>query len=305
MTELLHPFGGAFLRPPRPRLREALGAVTALDDALLDEALAAPRFDWTPQNGLEWQQQGPDGTVRPRWSGRPRHGAHSPAEAWECLAARGVIPDAWVGATPARRFHWSHDGASPSDVRACIALASDPEGITLVEHLAREMVARLAPWLSDRGVRLLWKVVRLRDEENFLQPAYPPGGPVLWAALGALEDPYPRMPTKRRRGVVDTEPTPVPPARMWDRVMSRPRVLQAGQRLDALLAGWARRAADTPYPATVQVGGAPVAVPRSLWGQPAGYLGDFSEPLGAIVARGYAVEWLGQRTLTLVAPDIA
>lgn len=305
MTDPGLPFGGDFLRPPRPRLREALGAVTALDDALLDEALAAGSFTWTAQNGLEWQTRGPDGAIRPRWSGRPRQGAGSPAEAWECLAARGVIPDGWVGATHERRFHWSHDGATPSDIRACIALASDPEGVIEVEGLAREMVQRLAPWLSDRGVRVLWKVVALEGADEYWATVVPPGGPVLWSALAALEDPIEPRPAKGSRRVLVPAETPGGPQPMWDRRAPRGMVLRGARRLESLLGSWARRAAGLSYPESVRVGGREVPVPRSLWATPVGADDDFTGPLRAILARGYVVEWLGRRTITLVAPDIA
>lgn len=307
--DALVPFGGRLLRPARPRLRDALSAVTGLDDALVDEAVAAPGgFTWTAPNGLEWTTRGPDGTRVPRCTGRPRQGARSPAEAWETLAARGVIPDAWVGASHERRFVWSTDNASPSDVRACIALASDPDGVAEVEQLARELVQRLAAWLPPRGVRLQWKVVELYDDGRpwLSWTAWPPpGGPAIWAALAALEDPFEVPRPKRRAGAwLPPDPAQVPRAVPWTRRVERQAAERAGQRLDALLAAWARRAAGVTYPRQVTVGTRPVDVPAGLWGTAAGAEGDFTEVLRAIIDRGYLVEWLGQRTLTLVAPDV-
>lgn len=307
--DTLLPFGGRFLRPARPRLRDALSAVTGLDDDLLDEAVAAPGgFTWTAPNGLEWTARALDGTRVPRCSGRPRQGARSPAEAWETLAARGVIPDAWVGASPERRFVWSTDNAAPSDVRACIALASDPDGVAEVEQLARELVFRLAPWLPPRGVRLQWKVVELYDDAvpwTAWTALPPPGGPVIWAALAALEDPFEVPRPKRRAGEwLRPAPTSIPRAAPWTRRVERQPAERAALRLDALLAAWARRAAGVTYPRQVTVGARPVDVPAALRGTTAGAEGDFSEVLRAIIDRGYLVEWLGQRTLTLIAPDV-
>lgn len=83
-----------------------------------------------------------------------------PREAWEALAARGVIPASWVE-DPRRAFHDGEERSlrtfrsggvrfdhvdrtailapHPPTVAACVALASDPEGVTTAEAIAREV----------------------------------------------------------------------------------------------------------------------------------------------------------------------
>lgn len=116
-----------------------------------------------------------------------------PAELWEALATRGVIPLEWVTAWDTKspcghrwrdilRDVWRTDAPCPECVRAraparifdhgegcypaewprnvaaCVALASDPVGITQAEALAREAVARLAPWGAPQPHRVVWRV---------------------------------------------------------------------------------------------------------------------------------------------------
>ena len=145
-------------RPARPRFAEALSVVTALPPA---EALAA----WERTIELRAQNKRIDDV----WVRRPR-GLRDPAEAWELLAARGVIPRAWVERDPGRRrarceclvcaIHTRpsvrarcpacrgvggavSDGAAPPTVRGCLTLASDPDGVERAEALARELSVRL------------------------------------------------------------------------------------------------------------------------------------------------------------------
>jgi hypothetical protein len=117
-----------------------------------------------------------------------------PAEAWEALATRGVIPDAWAG--DARRAFactcekgWRYDTytgpkigslchdcrgltsvgplAHPAGIAACVALASDTPGILAAEALAREIVARLATWNAPRPQATVWRVI---DPKAWRQP---------------------------------------------------------------------------------------------------------------------------------------
>lgn len=117
----------------------------------------------------------------------------SPAEAWEALAARGVIPLEWVTAWDTEspcphgrhdllRNHWRTDapctacyvaraprrifrgdegsaaGAHPPTVAACVALAADAANVLAAEALAREAVARLALWGAPQPARVEWRV---------------------------------------------------------------------------------------------------------------------------------------------------
>jgi hypothetical protein len=128
-------------------------------------------------------------------------GHKTPRAAWEALASRGVIPMSWIGAE--RRFAGSDCAAcrgtgwetttdyrgdefygacerceergfrelldAPPTLAACVAFASDPEGIETAEALAREADARLAPWRApedDAPARPLWRVYRARPPEE-------------------------------------------------------------------------------------------------------------------------------------------
>lgn len=73
-------------------------------------------------------------------------------EAWEALAARGVIPHAWID-DPRRRFGgddapttWH---ARPQTAREMLAFAGDVEGVERVESLWREALKRFAPWVAE------------------------------------------------------------------------------------------------------------------------------------------------------------
>lgn len=115
--------------------------------------------------------------------------AHTtPRATWEALASRGVIPMSWL--THERRFVGSrcrvcsgtgkktsrdyrdeeYVGAcdncdeigvvlleTPPTRAACVAFASDPEGIETAEALAREACARLSPWEQPDNRFAPWK----------------------------------------------------------------------------------------------------------------------------------------------------
>jgi hypothetical protein len=46
----------------------------------------------------------------------------------------------------------------PPTVAACVAFASDPQGIATAEALAREVAARLRPWLGTVAEHVVWRV---------------------------------------------------------------------------------------------------------------------------------------------------
>lgn len=80
-------------------------------------------------------------------------------EAWEALAARGVIPHAWID-DPRRRFGgddaptaWH---ARPQSAREMLAFAGDVEGVERVESLWREALRRFAPWVGEADDVARW-----------------------------------------------------------------------------------------------------------------------------------------------------
>jgi hypothetical protein len=116
-----------------------------------------------------------------------------PAELWEALSTSGVIPDAWVGdagrafACDSRRCacEGREQRPHPWSVAACVAFASDVAGVTQAEALARECVARLAPWGAPQPQRVVWRVVdpatwrpaRVDALAQAERETFPPGPP--------------------------------------------------------------------------------------------------------------------------------
>lgn len=177
-------FGTSLLRPPRPRLAEALGVATGIELDTVREALAAPNWDWRQSNhqrGLLWTTSTPSGAPAPQWAPAPAR--WSVPQLWEALATRGLIPDAWID-DPSRRFHGG--GRAPATVTEAVLVAADADGIAAAEQLARETALRLGPWLHRAPPRTVrW---RLLDWSLFLSERWRdhlvvgPGG----AAVGEL-----------------------------------------------------------------------------------------------------------------------
>lgn len=180
-AEALRARPGATLNPPRGRDRDVLRALGA-------------DFGFFPDGpGRRWFDVAPDGLVTllgriPANGGWQIGSAASrrlrvtdPDEAWEALAAAGLIPGSWHG-DPGRVFlrcypcgpcakersrrrcaNCSGRGyvlGSPSPRPASIAdvvsFASDVPGIERTEEHARELAARLAPSGFPGGVRVAW-----------------------------------------------------------------------------------------------------------------------------------------------------
>ncbi|MDB4929062.1 MAG: hypothetical protein JWM10_1546 [Myxococcaceae bacterium] len=178
-------FGTALLRPPRPRLAEALAVATGIALDTVREAVAAPNWDWRQlnhQRGLLWSTPSLPGRLPcPHWAPAPAR--WSVPQLWEALATRGLVPDAWID-DPTRRFHGG--GRAPATMTEAVLLASDAEGIAAAEALARETALRLGPWLQRGPPRTVrWRLV---DWSLFLSDRWrdhlveAPGG----AAVGAL-----------------------------------------------------------------------------------------------------------------------
>lgn len=89
--------------------------------------------------------------------------ARSPAEAWEAMASRGIIPADWAP-HETRCFVPDGDGGvvalggCPPTIAACVAFASDVAGVLTAEALAWELVSRLEPWGIPRPKRVCWRV---------------------------------------------------------------------------------------------------------------------------------------------------
>lgn len=117
----------------------------------------------------------------------------TPVEAWEMLAARGLVPFAWLD-EPARRFYdagdltcscgaaWRHHGPSPahllsavdaprdhytevpSGFAALLAIAARATDVASLEPLAREaMGARVVAWEVRTTYRPAWSPVAVDD----------------------------------------------------------------------------------------------------------------------------------------------
>jgi hypothetical protein len=207
------------LNPRRPQLATALACVTNVAATEWAKAIR-----WGSPSRIELGERDALTLWAPCGPGRGSTLLITdPAEAWEALATRGVIPDAWVG--DARRAFSDtaacycdalepDDGpcagcrgieqvrATPWTVAACVALASDVAGVTQAEALAREAVARLAtvpPGDVPRPSRVVWRVVdaktwRPNRRNEYLLRAQHWGRPTSWKESAEI---YRRV---RRRG---------------------------------------------------------------------------------------------------------
>lgn len=135
-----------------------------------------------------------------------------PAEAWEALAARGLIPVDRVDdprrsfvAEPPRgaklqvRPGGAAYSARPPDVATAALLAADPEGVARAESLAWELAARLRPW-GVAPATVAWRVAASPRREDswgmpgaFLDAVLEGAGADMWtdapppSALGAFD----------------------------------------------------------------------------------------------------------------------
>lgn len=84
-------------------------------------------------------------------------------EAWERLAARGVIPSEWLERGPAMAQPDGSISYLPSTVDEVIAFASDAKGIHNCIHLGQELGRALSAWnICDPSVEIQW-IVRPRN----------------------------------------------------------------------------------------------------------------------------------------------
>jgi hypothetical protein len=202
--------------------------------------------------------------------------------AWEALAASGVIPLAWVG-DPGRLFACLDCGgigtiddetfhapaAHPWSVETAVAFAADPAGVLRAEALAREVVARLAPWGVPQPARVVWRVGAPRDATP---AALAPPMDAAWRAWSAVP----------RAARLARVPQGSLPDGVWGLVDSQ---FVAAQQ-------WAACAA---------VDGGTV-----LRGEPVRFadLPDPFAPLVALWETGYALDAITAEAVVLVAPEV-
>lgn len=104
-------------------------------------------------------------------------GIRAPGAAWGALAAKGVIPAAWVRA-PRRWFEGPEGQVQryPATVDACVAIGADPIGVESVERLALEFAGRLAAAGAGTADKLRWRVGgQLTDDPLARRPLEPTG----------------------------------------------------------------------------------------------------------------------------------
>ena len=132
---MAHPnIASQIFQPPQPQLMEALSCI----------------FDEVPPHlasALKWLKERQPTKTR---------------ELWEQLNSRGLIPDAWLD-EPSRSFgtpnHKSiaEATATPTDMLTALCVASDPQGISMAERLAFEVLARLRPWYrAPNPQKIVW-----------------------------------------------------------------------------------------------------------------------------------------------------
>lgn len=272
------------LNPSRPRLDDARAVADDLatrDAAALWEALAARAvipLDWVahPARAFEdprWRvstEPQPDGTVALPIRGAP--GAPSEDDAGLLALARAMAQragDAGLHAAALERL-------APPTVPACVAFASDPEGVATAEALAREVMARLAPWATPQPPLVLWRVCG----------RWHVTGERAWGPLRVASTPrmiLPRLGAAMRRRSGEDTPT-------WS------------ARGDAVSAAAWRDAASSGrvVPATLLDGPLPAAVAGRRFAD----LPDPFAPLVALWNTGYALEAITPRAVVLVCVEL-
>jgi hypothetical protein len=102
---------------------------------------------------------------------RALDGVNDGAEAWEVLAARGLIPLEWAGdggrsfrgrARDPRGRPVRSSTRHPPDVASALALGANPDGVLAAERLAREFAATLGAWDVLEPTHFAWEVLDRR-----------------------------------------------------------------------------------------------------------------------------------------------
>jgi hypothetical protein len=255
------------LRPDRPQLHAAVGCVVGWDEA------QAARWRDAALEMLPLEHLGLRGILDAR-------------EAWEAMAARGLIPMEWVGAAE-RGFLASRatrEEPWPPGVRFAVTLASDPQGIATAEVLAREVAARLAPWGLASPARVVWRVMRDPRAPREVWPAS------LSNAMRLLPD----HPTVRTALEALSRGTSRRPGHDWPDALYDARTVVRAAATWSALAARGDRAPAWPSDAL-----SPDPRPDDLEGRPFATLPDPFEPLLILWASGYLLAQITGDTLLL------
>ncbi|MDP3277543.1 MAG: hypothetical protein Q8Q09_20320 [Deltaproteobacteria bacterium] len=143
--------------------RSAADHVACILAAFLPASIAGwPEYDSVAEGGLD--------ALRPALGEvtRALAGVNDGDEAWEVLAARGLIPVEWYGES-ARSFRGGRRDrfgrvqrislAEPPDVLSAIALGSSPQGVLAAEQLTREFALALRAWGMQQPTHFEWAVL--------------------------------------------------------------------------------------------------------------------------------------------------
>ncbi len=220
-------------------------------------------------------------------------------DAWETLAARGLLPLEWLN--PGRRwFLHEHPpaGATPSamanrprSISDCVAFASDIVAITAAETLAREMSNALTVWGASRPPILCWKLARRPLIGAFAKPFGTPAD----AARHALGASAPSIDAAAQRSVE------ILLQEAGERLELGKRLFASNYCGRAVYA--AARARALVIEKVVSGSYAYRDVPRALVGRTFAEVPDPFEPLFALLSLGYAVDECEIR-LTLTCPSL-
>jgi hypothetical protein len=210
----------------------------------------------------------------------------NPQDAWETLAARGLIPLEWLA--PGRRWFLpeypprndvqSAMSDRPRSVEDCVAFASDYAAIHAAEALAREMSHALSVWGATAPTILCWRVARRPLIGAFAKPFVTPAD----AARGALGLDAPAVDAAARvavQAILDAT------GDLLDVSKSLFTSNYAGRAVYA-----AARARGLPIRGLVAGSYAYHSVPAALVGRTFAEVPDPFEPLFALLALGYSVD---------------
>lgn len=215
-------------------------------------------------------------------------GLREPGAAWEALAVRGVIPAAWLH-EPRRAFDGGRSERHPPSVRACVAIAGDPEAVSQVEALALEFAARLAMCGAGSASKIRWRVGTLTSHDLLARVPLEPIGALHSMLLGVHED---ADTTVWEKGGPAWVMHPDVPRRRWP---------ERGDFIDSVAFGRIEReksACDLWYSAALS------GYRLDDNGPAVAELPDPFEPSFEIWRLGYAIDAIVGDTLVLLAPDV-
>ncbi|MDP3277674.1 MAG: hypothetical protein Q8Q09_21000 [Deltaproteobacteria bacterium] len=246
-------------------------------------------------------------------------GVEDPAEAWEVLASRGVIPATWVdsservfaldetpmGLEPGSRSGTAtHDGVLaylsrgptvqdvPPTVDAVVALGADVKGVTTAEQVAREAVRRLAPFGVPQPNLVCWRVVDVASWAT--QPGdyrHMPVAIVLNQAFerGEVHD------RSLKRAKLHPFGTPAWRAAFtWECAGQWRAAARTNSVILSARAPCIEQIRDSGYP--------PIA--ETLYGEKFSSLANPFEPLLSLWASGYALDAITPTMIVLAAPRV-